>query len=151
MKSNKPMEITQELLQIFIQFFRLRWQQIPPQGLKSSESDLIGILYLNLGEGAEAITASDLSDQLNITPAGVTHLLNPLEEDGYIERLKDPHDRRVVLVGLTGKGRKLAETLIEEAHESLAGLVKYLGEEDSRTLIRVMSSVIEYLMAHPAR
>jgi DNA-binding MarR family transcriptional regulator len=91
------------------------------------------------------MTASELSGQLQITPAGVTHLLNPLEETGYIERLQDPNDRRVVLIGLTTKGKELARLFIAEAHEKLVGLVESLGQDDSRSLIRLMSATIEYL------
>jgi len=67
-----------------------------------------------------------------------------LEEAGYIERLPDPHDRRIVRIGLTDKGTQTAETLISEVREHLIGLVNYLGEEDSKTLIRLMSKSIEF-------
>jgi len=76
-------------------------------------------------------------------------LINPLEEAGYIERLQDPNDRRVVLIGLTTLGKELAKKLIAEAHESLIGLVNHLGEEDSKTMIRLMTSTIMFLEALP--
>ena len=149
MSTSNSVEITQELFQILKQFSRLKWEQKPCQELKPSECELLGILYLNLGGGNITITPSELSDQLKITPAGVTHLINPLEETGYIERLQDPNDRRVVFIRLTEEGKQLAELLIAQAHERLAGLVDYLGDEDSRALIRVMSSTIEYFVTNP--
>jgi phage-related protein len=45
---------------------------------------------------------------------------------------------------LTDKGTQVAETLISEVQESLIGLVNHLGEEDSQTLIRLMSKAIEF-------
>ncbi len=151
MRGNGSMAITQELFQILKRFSRLRWEKSDFQGLKRSEFEFLIVLDMLLGEGAHAVPASELSNQMQITPAGVTHLINPLEEAGYIERLPDPNDRRVVLVGLTPKGKELAEILLLEAHDSLVGVVKYLGEEDSRTLVRLMSSMITYLEALPDR
>ena len=151
MDTVNTMTITQDLFQIIKHFSRVKWEQNPCLELKPSECEFLGILYINLSNGTEAITASALSSQLQITPAGVTHLINPLADADYIERLPDPNDRRVVLIGLTDKGKALAETVMAEAYERLAGLVDHLGAEDSRTLIRLMSATTEYLMAMPKK
>jgi DNA-binding MarR family transcriptional regulator len=67
-----------------------------------------------------------------------------LEAAGFVERLPDPTDRRVVLIGLTEKGTEEAEGLMADVQEKLIGLVNYLGEENSKTLIHLMSLSIEY-------
>ena len=149
MRGSDSMALTQEFFQLLKRFSRLRWEKSDFQGLKRSEFEFLIILEMMLGEGAQAIPASELSNQMQITPAGVTHLINPLERAGFVERLQDPSDRRVVLIGLTPEGKDLAKILIQEAHDSLVGVVEYLGEEDSRTLVRLMSSMISYLEARP--
>ena len=55
----------------------------------------------------------------------------------------------MVLIGFTEKGNQIAELVINKVNESLAGLVDHLGEENSKTLIRLMSSVVDYLIANP--
>lgn len=145
--SNKS-DIVQELLQMLKKFSRVRWEQHSNQELKPSESELLSMLYLTLLDDTKTLSASKLSNALNITPAGVTHMLNPLEEAGYIKRHKDPNDRRVALIVLTDKGNQFAETFNRKAYEGLVGLVDHLGEEDSKILIRVMSSTIEYFATH---
>ena len=147
MTKKKTMEITRDLFQILKRFSRVRWEQDLYQELKRSECEFLLVLYVNLGVDTKAVTASELSNQLQITPAGVTHLINPLEEAGFIERLQDPSDRRVVLIGLTSKGNEVAASLLVEAHTRLVGLVEHLGERDSENLIQLMSSTIEYLEA----
>jgi len=147
MTEKKTMEITRDLFQILKRFSRVRWEQDLYQELKRSECEFLLVLYVNLGVDTKAVTASELSNQLQITPAGVTHLINPLEEAGFIERLQDPSDRRVVLIGLTSKGNEVAASLLVEAHTRLVGLVEHLGERDSENLIQLMSSTIEYLEA----
>ena len=151
MTRDNSIEITQELFQSLRQFSRLKWEQKPCRELRPSVCELLVSLYLNLGDSTKSITASELSSQLRITPAGVTHLTNPLEEAGYIERRQNLKDRRVVMIGLTDEGKRFAKTILTETHERLTGLVQYLGEEDSRMIIRLLSSTMTYLEALPEK
>ena len=149
MGQDNSAQITIDFLQILSEFSRVRWEQQPKIDLRPSENELLLLLHLSINEHKKALTASELSNLLKITPAGVTHLINPLEDFGYIERLKDPDDRRIVLIGLTKKGNLSAENMIKAASKKISGLVDYLGEKDSRTFIRIMSSVIQYMKDNP--
>ena len=144
MNQKISMDLTQELFQIMKRFPRPKLKQSSIDGLTRSEYELLVMLVMNLDENKTALSVSDLSDLLIITPAGVTHLINPLEDRGYIKRLQDRNDRRIVLIGLTEKGTEVAETLIAEVQEQLIGLVNHLGEEDSKTLVHLMSRAIEF-------
>jgi DNA-binding MarR family transcriptional regulator len=148
MTSNVSINQTQEIFQIIKQVSKLKWEQAPVQGLKPSECELLSLLYLNQSRGNKGIPASELSNQLNITPAAITHLLNPLEETGYLKRQKDPADRRFVLVSLSQKGEKAAESILKETHNVVQGLVNYIGEEETSTLLRLMSCMLEYFSEH---
>ena len=143
--------LTQELFQVLGQLRRLKWAQSPIPGLKSSECELLGFIYLNLGSGTKAIAASELSKQLYVTPAAITHLLNPLEDAGFIIREKDPADRRYVLISLSDEGKKTAKSLVMGVEEILEGLVNFLGEENSNELILLISKMLEYFSIHPLK
>jgi len=144
MKKTTSLTLTQDLFQLMKQFPRPKLKQSSIDGLTRSEYELLVMLVMSLGNDKKAFTVTEISSLLQITPAGVTHLINPLEQAGYIERLQAPNDRRIVLIGLTDKGTKVAEALISEVQEQLIGLVNHLGEEDSKTLIRLMSKSIEF-------
>ncbi len=144
MKEKTSTALTCELFQLMKQFPRPKLKQSSIDGLTRSEYELLVMLVMSLGDNKKAFTVTEISNLLQITPAGVTHLINPLEENGYIERMQDRNDRRIVLIGLTEKGTQVAKALISEVQENLIGLVNYLGEEDSRTLLRLMSKSIEF-------
>lgn len=144
MKESTSLELTRDLFQIMKKFPRPKLKQSAIDGLTRSEYELLVMLVMNLGDDKKAFTVTEISNLLQITPAGVTHLINPLEKTGYIERLHAPNDRRVVLIGLTDKGTKVAESLISEVQEQLIGLINHLGEVDSKTLIRLMSKSIDF-------
>jgi DNA-binding MarR family transcriptional regulator len=147
MKEKTSLYLTGELFQLMKQFPRPKLKQSSIDGLTRSEYELLVMLVMSLGQDKKAFTVTEISNLLQITPAGVTHLINPLEEAGYIVRLQVPNDRRVVEIGLTDKGTQAAEALIAEVQENLIGLVNHLGEEDSKTLIRLLSKSIEYFAA----
>ena len=147
MSQKISIDLTQELFQIMKRFPRPKLKQSSIDGLTRSEYELLVMLVMNLDENKTALSVSELADLLMITPAGVTHLINPLEDRGYIKRLQDRKDRRIVLIGLTDKGTEVAEALIAEVQEQLIGLVNHLGEEDSKTLVYLMSRAIDFFDA----
>ena len=149
MEQKTSIELTHDLLQLIKQLTRLRLQKTSVAELTRSEQGLLMMLALNLDTDKKTLKVTELSSLLQITPAGVTHFINPLEDAGYVERLRDSNDRRVVLIGLTKKGAQVAETLISQAEEQLIGLVNHLGEEDSRALIHLASAAINFLGTQP--
>lgn len=141
--------LTHELFQLMKRFPRPNMALSARKDMTRSEYELLGILVMRLEGDQKALSIGEISNVLQITPAGVTHLINPLEEKGLIERLKDSSDRRVVLIGITEKGIRVAEGLIAEVQEKLDGLINFLGEDDSRKLIDLMTKVIDYISTRP--
>jgi len=146
MKEKTSLDIALEIFRLIKQFPlpRPKLKKNSIDGLTRSEYELLVMLVISLGDDKQAFTVTEISNLLQITPAGVTHLINPLEEVGYIERLQAPKDRRVVLIGLTEKGNQVADALILEIQEQLIGLVNHLGEKDSETLFRLLSKSINF-------
>ena len=145
MQKKTSLDLTHGVLfQLMKRFPPLKLKPSVIAGLTRSEYELLATLMLNLDDEKTALSVTEISNLLQITPAGVTHLVNPLEEAGYIERLPDPHDRRIVLIGLTDKGTETAEALIADVQEQVIGLINHLGEEDSQTFFRLLSRAIEF-------
>lgn len=83
--------------------------------------------------------AGELARHADLTSGAMTSRLDALEKDGLVRRLRDPDDRRSVLVELTEEGRQkheramkiqaqrealLAEALTEREKEQLNGLLR---------------------------
>jgi DNA-binding MarR family transcriptional regulator len=140
-------DLLYNLFQLVKQFPHSKLKQRSMDGLTQSEHELLMILAINHNKYKKALTVTEISNLLQITPAGVTHLINSLEETGCIERLQAANDRRIVLVGLTDKGNQVAQTYMSEIQGRLIGLFNYLGEEDGRILIDLLSRSLEYFTA----
>ena len=83
--------------------------------------------------------AGELARRADLTSGAMTSRLDALEKEGLVRRLRDPDDRRSVLVELTDKGRRmheqglgiqgakealLAEALTAQEKEQLNGLLR---------------------------
>lgn len=142
--------LSRDLFQLFKRLPHLKLNVQSIQGLTNSEHELLVVLRFNTSREKTMLSASEITDLLHITPAGGTHLFNPLQKAGYIKRMQDPRDRRITLIGLTEKGIEITNALLEDIHEQFGGLVDFLGEEDSRTLIRLAKKAFEYFASQPA-
>lgn len=144
MNEKTLLALAHELFQLMQKVPRVRYRPYAVDGMTAGEQGLLMLLVMNFDWIGKVPTVTELSNSLQITPAGVTHLLNPLEETGHIERLPDPNDRRIVRVRLTARGKRAAGALMKAVYDQLGGLVEHLGEEDSRTLIRLLAKAIEF-------
>jgi len=144
MADKETLELTQELFQLMKRTPRKLIMQ-KSQGMAPSEIEMLMMLTMRSESDQKALTVSELSSLLQITPAAVTHMINPLEEKGFVERLSDPSDRRVVIIGMTDKGLEIAQSFVGNAQNKLMGLVTHLGKDDSRTFIQLMNKVIDFM------
>lgn len=96
--------------------------------------------------GEKGVKASDMSDSLHITRGGISQTINELESAGLIERISDPTDRRVVLIAITDAGKKQMDDAFQFLQTKIAKITSFLGEEDTRHLVRILNRMIPYLI-----
>lgn len=149
-KDTTEIHLTQDLFQLFKRLPHLKLNVQRIKGLTNSEHELLVVLRFNITSDKTMLSASEITNLLHITPAGGTHLFNPLEKAGYITRMQEPRDRRITLIGLTEKGIETTNALLADIHEQFDGLVDYLGEEDSKTFIRLITKAFNYFASQPA-
>jgi DNA-binding MarR family transcriptional regulator len=87
-------------------------------------------------------SAGDLARIAELSSGAMTNRLDQLEQSGLVRRLRDPDDRRGVLVELTAEGRKVWEEAlgVQAAKEALfaSALTKAEREQLNALLRRLM-------------
>jgi DNA-binding MarR family transcriptional regulator len=73
-------------------------------------------------------SAGDRARSADLSSGAMTNRLDQLEEAGLVRRVRDPDDRRGVLVELTPKGRRLHQEAIGVQAEKEALLAEALTE-----------------------
>ena len=92
------------------------------------------------------MTMGDLSKALSVPFSKATRIVNGLVERGYVERLSDPGDRRVVLVTLTDAGKRLHKMIdiyTRKRVEELLG--SRLTVEERMILLTLIHKVVSTL------
>lgn len=91
------------------------------------------------------ITPSELADIEHVQRPTATRLVARLEEEGLVERARDPSDGRACLVSPSGHGRAALGEIRGRKTAYLAQRLEALGDEDVETL-RSAAAVLERLL-----
>src|SRR5207253_4837129 len=83
-----------------------------------------------------SMRSGDLAQRCAMTAPALTELVDSLTRDGLGRRLEDPADRRVVLVELTGQGRRELDKYSEIMKRGVASVLARLPAE-KRARLRV--------------
>ncbi|PZU93208.1 MAG: MarR family transcriptional regulator [Pseudanabaena sp.] len=75
---------------------------------------------------------TDLYSLLMLSSGATTNRIDRLEQDGIVTRLRDPDDRRSVIVQLAPKGVQLADLVIPILLKSEQDLLSHFANPDER-------------------
>jgi DNA-binding MarR family transcriptional regulator len=117
----------EELDQVFIEmarFFISRWL-LEEEVVSPKQFILLRVLYEK-----ERSTVSDLASLLKQSNSATTIALNRLVKAGYVNRVRDEQDRRVVWVTLSDKAVPLMERLLSRRRELLTKLMENLTDSE---------------------
>jgi MarR family transcriptional regulator, organic hydroperoxide resistance regulator len=90
------------------------------------------------------LSARDIAEQANLTPATVTQMLDALEAAGLVKRERSEQDRRVVLSSLTERG----EQVITERHAEMEAKFSATLSEFSDEELHAAARVLDRLAVH---
>ena len=110
--------------------------------MRTNVSDMTAILYLaNRGP----IGAAALAEHLGMSRPATTALVDRLERQGMLERVRDPDDRRRVVISSTPAARTAALDAWMPAIEELDAVCRSLSPEDgarARDLLRQLTGAM---------
>lgn len=84
----------------------------------------------------EALTIGDLSKKIGLAFSTTTDLVDRMEKNGLVERVKDVKDRRVVRVHVLEKGASIIKEVIEKRQEYLGEILKNFTEDERTELMK---------------
>jgi DNA-binding MarR family transcriptional regulator len=91
--------------------------------------------------------SGELAQRCVLTPASVSELVDSLERDGFVRRSEDRNDRRVVVVEITGRGRREIERVGELMTAPVAKIIAGLSAEKRARLAAALTDLQEALAA----
>jgi MarR family transcriptional regulator, lower aerobic nicotinate degradation pathway regulator len=86
---------------------------------------------------------ADLGRRLWIDRSDMVAVINDLERDGLVARVRDEQDRRRNLVRLTPVGKRALDRLETQVEDAQAALLEPLSGPERRELLRLLTRLVE--------
>lgn len=93
----------------------------------------------------EPVSMTDLASAACISKPNLTTMIDRLCEEGMVERLADPNDRRIVNVGLTKKGSDYLNQHKEEIMNFIVNKLSLLEDADLERLKNSLDEIADIL------
>ncbi|MGM9967640.1 MULTISPECIES: MarR family winged helix-turn-helix transcriptional regulator [unclassified Rummeliibacillus] len=87
------------------------------------------------------MTIGDLSNKMYLAFSTTTDLVDRMERNELVQRIRDNQDRRVVRIHLLKEGERIIEEVIEQRQNYLADIVKDFKCEEVQSLSILLSKL----------
>lgn len=112
------------------------WKKVFDETLPGSQAYL---LYLLEKKGVQKVTG--LAGELGITPGAITSLSDKLISRGYISRVRDRQDRRIVYLEITPQGKEILQELRLQGRAAIKSIFSGLEPADLKHLVRIFEEI----------
>jgi DNA-binding MarR family transcriptional regulator len=140
-----PLEVVGRVIVIAQYLEKSVTEALVAHGLSLGQFDILATLRRQ-GPGGR-LTPTRLMRSVMLSSGGMTNRLDRLEAAGLVERRADPDDRRGVVVGLTGRGRKVIDAATAVRFAEAAAALPPLPAAEMRTLARLLRKWLVRLVA----
>lgn len=123
-------ELAQDILEIIPPFMRLLAAELRQTGHSMTPGNFQLLFILQEGPA----NLSELAEYQNVSLPTMSRSVSRIEKIGWIERNKDPGDRRVTLIALTDDGRRQLEEMSALAQETLGKVLRSTSDADRAAL-----------------
>src|SRR4051812_20808545 len=100
------------------------------------------LLVLKMLEPKGRVSLSELSERLRAKNSTMTGIIDRMERDGLVTRVRSEQDRRVVHLELTAQGKKLGTTVKIDPMQLFRALLEDLPTRDAAELERIMTKMM---------
>ena len=103
----------------------------------------LALMFVSEAEGPLAMSA--LSAKTGISKEQATRAVAPLVEQGFMQRMKDDDNRRLVLASITDQGRDFLERHRRRTDSDIEAQLNALTPEDRARLFAAAQTTVEVL------
>jgi DNA-binding MarR family transcriptional regulator len=93
----------------------------------------------------EEYPIGELGRNAQVKSSTMTDMIDRLEKEKIVERIRDDDDRRVVKVHLTDKGKKIKREFTQKTRKGVETAFSKLSEEEVRTLLDHLNGAYQIL------
>ncbi|HVV67119.1 MAG TPA: MarR family transcriptional regulator [Candidatus Saccharimonadales bacterium] len=135
---NSDLETLENAMRLFFQTMKRphTWARVTEQTGIHLDRPAAVILHL-LADSSTPLHVQDLASQLGIEAPSVTRKTQSLERAGYLQRVPDARDRRLIDLRITPRGRAAARKLWGAQRNIVAETLKDWNSDERRQFVRL--------------
>ena len=88
------------------------------------------------------LTIGELSNKIGLAFSTTTDLVDRMEKNGLVERVRDANDKRVVRVSVLNKGKEIIMEVIEKRQDYLGEILAGFSKEHAQTLNDLLNELL---------
>lgn len=88
---------------------------------------------------------TEISRFMGVSTAAITGIVDRLVKYGYVARMPEPQDRRIIKIMLTSTGSSLAKKIIQQRRKTVMDIFGKVSESDRSEYLRILSRVHDIL------
>lgn len=102
-------------------------------GPQFSALDILGV--------HEKLSLSEIGEKMLVSGANITMVIDNLEKLGYVKRIQNQGDRRVILVQITESGKNKLTSILQPHIDFVSGLTKSISENEAKQLAELLKKL----------
>ena len=119
------------------------WMLLNVENPANIPSSRLIVLWLLKRE--RSLSMSEIAKAIDLTPRGITRIVDGLEEDGLARRIEGEFDKRIKMVELTSKGQRFLKTTLPDVQGKFRKLFSTLEKSESIEMIRLLEKLTDQL------
>ncbi|MBE2279665.1 MAG: MarR family transcriptional regulator [Ignavibacteriaceae bacterium] len=102
-------------------------------GPQFSALDILGVY--------EKLSLSEIGEKMLVSGANITMVIDNLEKLGFVKRVQNLGDRRIILVQITESGKNKLSSILQTHIDFVSGLTKSLSDDEIKQLAELLKKL----------
>lgn len=120
----------------------LQFLPVLPKDLRRQQIHQLKVLH-DLMACQDSVKISDIAHRIGTTLPSITKSMNELEENGYVKKVENLRDKRIINIALTDKGQAIYDQLIFQFHVQNAKVLADISKDELNTTITTIHKIYQ--------
>ncbi|MFA3783768.1 MarR family winged helix-turn-helix transcriptional regulator [Melioribacteraceae bacterium 4301-Me] len=129
-------DLLDKLSKAYDKFRKVQIKQMYKEKLTAPQFQVLEVL-----SKTGPVPLKKISEELMVTGANITCVMDNLEKEGLVERIHSKEDRRVILADLTEKGKAKINSIMPTYLENISAITNALSEQEHKELINLLAKL----------
>jgi len=99
---------------------------------------LMSLHFINQNDNCKT---SDIAIYHSVSPPDATRIVETLVKKGFVERINDEKDRRIIRLKISEEGKKVFKIISQELALHFSKILEKMDEQDAEALLRGMKAL----------